>query len=66
MHNDEHKIDGLLTLARSEGGLDNRQPCDLAQITERVSRSTFCVVTGASAKSKRSATCSPIPPSTFG
>ena len=32
----QHLIDGLLTLARSEGGLDNREPCDLAQITEQV------------------------------
>jgi len=31
----EHLLDGLLTLARSEGGLDNREPCDLAQITEQ-------------------------------
>ena len=30
----QHLIDGLLTLARSEAGLDNREPCDLAQITE--------------------------------
>lgn len=32
----QHLIDGLLTLARGEGGLDNREPCDLAQITEHV------------------------------
>jgi signal transduction histidine kinase len=32
----QHLIDGLLTLARSEGGLDNREPCDLAQLTEQV------------------------------
>jgi signal transduction histidine kinase len=31
----QHLIDGLLTLARSEGGLDNREPCDLAQISEQ-------------------------------
>ena len=32
----QHLIDGLLTLASSEGGLDNREPCDLAPITEHV------------------------------
>ncbi len=32
----QHLIDGLLTLARSEGGLDNREPCDLEPITEHV------------------------------
>ncbi len=32
----QHLIDGLLTLARSEGGLDHREPCDLAKITEHV------------------------------
>ncbi|MGO9900013.1 MAG: sensor histidine kinase, partial [Solirubrobacteraceae bacterium] len=32
----QHLIDGLLTLARSEGGLDNREPCDLEQIIEQV------------------------------
>jgi signal transduction histidine kinase len=29
-------IDGLLTLARSEAGLENREPCDLATIAEHV------------------------------
>lgn len=29
-------IDGLLTLARSEAGLDNREPFDLAQISDQV------------------------------
>ena len=29
-------IDGLLTLARSEGQLEHPEPCDLAEITERV------------------------------
>jgi signal transduction histidine kinase len=32
----QHLIDGLLTLARSEGGLDNREPCDLEQTIEQV------------------------------
>ncbi len=32
----QHLIDGLLTLAKSEGGLDEREPCDLARITEHV------------------------------
>ena len=32
----QHLIDGLLTLARSEGGVDNREPCDLEQIIEQV------------------------------
>ncbi|MGP0050215.1 MAG: sensor histidine kinase [Solirubrobacteraceae bacterium] len=32
----QHLIDGLLALARSEGGLDNREPCDLQQIIEHV------------------------------
>jgi signal transduction histidine kinase len=32
----QHLIDGLLTLARSEGGLDNRDPCDLTKITEEI------------------------------
>ena len=32
----QHLIDGLLMLARSEGGLDHREPCDLAEITEQV------------------------------
>ncbi len=32
----QHLIDGLLTLARSEGGLDNREPCNLEQIIEQV------------------------------
>jgi signal transduction histidine kinase len=39
LHNSEQQqrlIDGLLTLARSEGGLDHREPCDLAQVTKQV------------------------------
>jgi signal transduction histidine kinase len=39
LHNSEqqqHLIDGLLTLAKSEGGLENREPCDLAHITANV------------------------------
>jgi signal transduction histidine kinase len=32
----QHLIDGLLTLARSEAGLDNREPFDLAQISDQV------------------------------
>jgi signal transduction histidine kinase len=32
----QHLIDGLLTLARTEAGLENREPCDLAQTTEHV------------------------------
>jgi signal transduction histidine kinase len=31
-----HLIEGLLTLARSEGGLDSRERCDLAEITDHV------------------------------
>ena len=32
----QHLIDALLTLARSEAGLDRREPCDLAATTEQV------------------------------
>jgi signal transduction histidine kinase len=44
LHNTEqqqHLIDGLLTLARGEGGLDNRERCDLAQITKHVLLTPF-------------------------
>jgi signal transduction histidine kinase len=38
----QHLIDGLLMLARSEGGLDNPELCDLARITEQVLLAPRC------------------------